>query len=360
MKKAIFAVLMLVAAQARAGIYYNLANNASSDTLRVGYAGVDRNDSVFVASGTLTVQSTSVTAGYTVMQALNYAGSQILKLTQSGVLTVSSFIGNLTGNVVGNLTGNVTGNVTGVASQATIWDHSPTGCSAGNYPTGSDTGGNFVGCTAAGAGTVTTTAGAAAGSTARFTGPTTVSSGAFTDNGTTVTAPSGFAFIMNGNSNITVFLSSQAFSAASSFSLGVSAPTNATVDCKVMRLQNTSGGYLQFTFNGDTTSGHYKYAAVSMATGGTANSSSNSAAFAVSEVIGQLTDAAAYDGTSFSYVNAFSAATIFNGTSGNTVGNFTNHVFSGQWANSAFPTKLTAIASAGTMTGFARCTYTSY
>lgn len=105
MKKAIFAVMMFVAAQARAGIYYNLANNVSSDTLRVGYAGADRNDSVFVASGTLTAQSTSATSGYTVMQALNYAGAQILKLTQNGALTVSSFIGNLTGNVTGNLTG---------------------------------------------------------------------------------------------------------------------------------------------------------------------------------------------------------------------------------------------------------------
>ena len=34
-----------------------------------------------------------------------------------GIVTATSFSGNLTGNVTGNLTGNVTGNVTGTASE---------------------------------------------------------------------------------------------------------------------------------------------------------------------------------------------------------------------------------------------------
>lgn len=115
MKKLALAVTLLLAgaSQAHAGLFYDLFVGASSSTLRVGLQSTNRNDAVFTSSGAVVIQSTSSTSGYSPLRVLNYAGSEILKLTQAGALTVSSFIGNLTGNVTGNLTGNVTGNVTG-------------------------------------------------------------------------------------------------------------------------------------------------------------------------------------------------------------------------------------------------------
>jgi hypothetical protein len=55
----------------------------------------------------------------------------------------------------------------------------------------------------AGGGTVTTSASPANGNTARFTSGTAISSGAFTDNGSTVTAPSGSAFVLAAGSTMT-------------------------------------------------------------------------------------------------------------------------------------------------------------
>jgi hypothetical protein len=54
-----------------------------------------------------------------------------------------------------------------------------------------------------GGGTVTTSASPANGNTARFTSVTAISSGAFTDNGSTVTAPSGSAFVLAAGSTMT-------------------------------------------------------------------------------------------------------------------------------------------------------------
>lgn len=98
LKLTALAGLLAWALPAHAGGYYDLTMNSSSATLRVGNLGTNRNDAVFTSSGAAVVQSTSATSGYAVLRALNYAGSEILKLTQAGALTVSSFVGNLTGN----------------------------------------------------------------------------------------------------------------------------------------------------------------------------------------------------------------------------------------------------------------------
>lgn len=55
-------------------------------------------------------------------------------------------------NIVLSLPNPINVGTSGNAGTATIFDHTPTLCSAGNYPLGVDTGGNASGCTAAGVG----------------------------------------------------------------------------------------------------------------------------------------------------------------------------------------------------------------
>jgi hypothetical protein len=102
LKLTTLAGLLAWALPAHAGKFYNLDQKTSSATLRVGYEGADRTDSVFISSGATVVQSTSATATHKFFRLLNNAASEVLSMTQNGILTASSFVGNLTGNVTGN------------------------------------------------------------------------------------------------------------------------------------------------------------------------------------------------------------------------------------------------------------------
>lgn len=129
--KTILALLLLAAAPAHAGKYYSLNQGASSGTLRVGYEGADRSDAVFVSSGAAIIQSTSATATHKFFRLLNNAASEVLSMTQNGVLTAASFVGNVTGNLTGNSAGTHTGAVVGNADTATALASLPTAASSG-------------------------------------------------------------------------------------------------------------------------------------------------------------------------------------------------------------------------------------
>lgn len=164
-----------------------------------------------------------------------------------------------------------------------------------------------------------------------------------------------------GTTNLGVFLSSRSFSAASSFSLGVTAPTNSTVNCIVLYLQNTSTADGLLTFNSDGGS-HYSYANNVQTGAGADNQGSNSTTSI--KIIGSTSNrptAATYAGAIFSYLNSVAAQTTLSGTENfNNSGSFFTGFTGGTWANAALPTTMTLTASAGTMTGFARCSYIQY
>lgn len=132
MKKIILALAVLAGAlaPARAGVYYELKDNTNYFSLRVGYSGAASSTPfVFWSSGTAVFQSTSSTSGYYVMRAKNYAGTDILTLTQGGVLAVP-------------------GGITGTASLATALAANGANCSAGSFPLGVDASGAAESCTA--------------------------------------------------------------------------------------------------------------------------------------------------------------------------------------------------------------------
>lgn len=140
--KKLFTLLMLLAASAHAGPFYDLRLNPSSGTLKIGMTGtVPVRDAVLTSSGAAVVQSTSATSAYKPFRVKNVAGTEVLSVTQGGT-TAGTFSGGLTGNVTGN------------ADTATALAALPTACSAGNYPLGILASGNATGCTAAGIGDV--------------------------------------------------------------------------------------------------------------------------------------------------------------------------------------------------------------
>lgn len=140
--------LLAYAVPARAAKFWNVEVYSSSGSLHIGWAdntgslrpGLNA-DRVFTSSGAAVVQSTSTTAGYKPFRVLNAAAAEIWSITQSGIVTAATFVGNLTGNV----TGNVTGTATSLAANGA-------NCSAGNYPLGVDASGAVEGCTTAGVG----------------------------------------------------------------------------------------------------------------------------------------------------------------------------------------------------------------
>jgi hypothetical protein len=134
---ALAALVGAAAAPARAGKFVDTYVGTSSGAYFVGGDGgsvspaKDKSDRVFTSSGAVVIQSTSATAGHKVVRVNNNAGTEILSLTQGGVLTA---------------------NVTGNAATATALAANGANCEAGNYPLGVDPSGAVEGCTAAGIG----------------------------------------------------------------------------------------------------------------------------------------------------------------------------------------------------------------
>lgn len=156
----ILGLLAAGAAPARAGIYYDLQQTASSATLRM-VGAIKMYASAF--SGSPTIQLNSVTGNVNASSGTFTAtGANTFSVETSSGVNVggtggvwatffkasSKFIGDLVGNVTGNLTGNVTGN----ADTATALAADGANCSAGNYPLGVSASGAVQTCTAAGIG----------------------------------------------------------------------------------------------------------------------------------------------------------------------------------------------------------------
>lgn len=196
--------------------------------------------------------------------------------------------------------------------------------------------------TSAGGGTVTGTG--TSNTIAKWTGTSAIGNSQIIDTGSTM--------------NVPIFLSSQAFTTSSSFNIGLTAPTNSTVECGLSAQQLTAQAVTTLTFNGDSGS-HYKYASISESSGGQSTNGSNSA---TSIIVQNNTGPAIndYQSFNFKYINAFTAMTQLDGHA-SWATNFFAEFFSGRWTNAAAPAYMTvATSGGGTMTGFMRCTYTNY
>lgn len=90
MKKLILtlAVLAGLCAPARAGIYYELKDNSTFWSMRVGYTGTTPSNYVSISSGAALVQSASSTGSDYVLRVNNQAGTALLAITQAGTLTL--------------------------------------------------------------------------------------------------------------------------------------------------------------------------------------------------------------------------------------------------------------------------------
>ncbi len=92
----LLAAILLGAAPARAGLYYDLSVYTDSSTLRVGKRGQNRGDAVFISSGTTIVKSTSAVPGHIAFEVLSSTGAKLLTVTEGGVVAASGLTLGLT------------------------------------------------------------------------------------------------------------------------------------------------------------------------------------------------------------------------------------------------------------------------
>lgn len=346
MKKLALALSLLSvgALPARAGIYYDIQQTASSATLRM--VGVLKMyASAF--SGPATIQLNSVDGGVTASSGnFTATGTKFSVTTSSGMYVGTNAAGGggvyaaffqAATNFYGSLVGNVTGNLTGVASQATIWDHTPTKCSVGSYPLGTDTGGNAANCTAAGIGDVTQ---AGANNMANGAGITFLS-------GSSVTINSG------ATANICYRVNYTSATAASSITFnGLASSTTYRVTFTF--IQVTSGGFPFMRFNGDTGS-NYRWAGQNVQDN-TDDSYAQSAADSAIRISGNnSTPAGSYHVGEINITTPFTLPKIafvrYQTSMINTAAYAENHG-GGWYGGSAAMSSLTFQTSAGSMTGY--------
>lgn len=310
-------------------------------------------DNTFVASNTFTApvllsSDTQITApsGLTVSGA---GGLTTTSGTFSGAISAASLSGTLpAADVSGAVAQASTAAYAVGAGTAAALGATPTTCGTGQAARGIDANGNAAGCfTPTGSGDMSKSAdnNMTAGSAINFVaGSTFTASRAYTD--------------------IDAFLSSAAFTAASSVSFGLTPPdaaSSATITCKASAQWNTTAGSLHMTFNGDSTSGHYYDSGVgqvqgvgvqSMAvTGGTYFQLDRASVLANTPY-----------GITFTFVNSAAQRTMGEFQSGmvNNASQYESESGTIMYNTTGWPTYGTLTSSAGTMTGLIRCTYNAY
>ncbi len=169
--------------------------------------------------------------------------------------------------------------------------------------------------------------------------------------------------IYNGTvSNVELFLSSQTFSAASSFSFGLVAPASSTIYCVLTATQTQPSGTPSLRFNGDSGS-NYLYGTVTSAAGSTVLDNNNGASL-INLNDGSRTFQRKFR-VSFNFITGSAGAsdTEIGGQSSGYCGGANGlclATWAGQWTGGAAPSYGTITDGAGTMTGFIRCTYSAY
>jgi hypothetical protein len=157
-----------------------------------------------------------------------------------------------------------------------------------------------------------------------------------------------------------VFLSSQSFTAASSFSVGLNVSNYSYVLCTCNVVWNTLAGAPVIFFNNDTAANHYKTcAAGDSAAGHSANCISSTSGQATLNSIG--VGSTGY--FSFSYMPTSSGSqTPWFGMAGyfNSANNQEVDTLSTTWTNATSPSYVTVQATSGAMTGHIKCTYLNY
>lgn len=233
----VIGLLAASASPARAGIYYDLQQSASSATWRL--AGIAKWFATNV-SGSPTIQLDGVTGNVNASSGTFTAtGNNTFSVQTSSGINVSAggvwaTFFKASSKFYGDLVGNVTGNVTGNADTATALAANPSNCSAGNYPLGIAANGAVESCTAAGIGD------AVLASTQTFTG------------GNTFTNAVTFNSAVYG---AYVEVASATVSAVTSYTFGSSVITSsAAYHLEYELVQNTSAGDFRIYVNGLTAS----------------------------------------------------------------------------------------------------------
>lgn len=181
--------------------------------------------------------------------------------------------------------------------------------------------------------------------------------------GNTLQFNSGATLLLRpgATSNVPVFLSSQTFTTAASFTISLGAANFATVQCDITIKQITSPGNAQIQFEGDTTSGHYGYVIQSWTLNAGSGVNADSTTFIF--LTGNSIRNSAIGHTSFSYIPTnLGTTTEIKGTAGyiDSAGHQNLDIFAGTWTGGTSPANATITTSGGTMTGFARCSSLNY
>ena len=181
----------------------------------------------------------------------------------------------------------------------------------------------------------------------------------------TYTRITGPLIVGNGatstQSNVERFLSSAAFSGAASFTLPLNAPNYSTVDCSLVATDNTTTGLIYLQFNGDTSGSDYTSNV--FATRASASATTSSSPGYIQLMVGSVSVGAILS-TRFEYIAnsgnyqyvTFGPGVDYDSASAQwliTAGG-------GNWTGSSSPAYATIGITAGTMTGYVRCTYIAY
>lgn len=178
----------------------------------------------------------------------------------------------------------------------------------------------------------------------------------------TGTMLAGSTFTILGASNVETFLSSQVFSGASSFTVGLVVPSSASVSCSMIYAWNTSAGVPNIIFNGDTTGPYYSSGSGQAQSVGVISFAQDATTSWTPARTTVLVVSGFPYSTTLKYISGDSTRTTgtFQSAYENSGNGWESYNGSFQYVPVARITSMTVTASAGTMTGFIRCTYMAW